>query len=73
MLYYKFILYTKELPKPFVRTKPNIWQSSHYLFPYTKKQIEAKGKDHQEALQTNEKKKRKKNKIKADDKGILKN
>jgi len=63
----------KELPLPFIRHKPNIWQSSKNLFQYTKKHVEAEYKRKQEMAQVDDpssNNKKKKKKIKADDKAI---
>ena len=77
-MYLKIIL-IKDLPLPFTRTKPKIWKTTSFLFPYTKKQIEKNTIQKDNANNNNEKhlenqlkNKKKKIRIKADDKGIYK-
>jgi len=67
----------EDLPLPFTRTKPKIWKTTNFLFPYTKKQIEKNtvqkdnDNNHNEKQTENQlKNKKKKIRIKADDKGI---
>ncbi|ORX43821.1 hypothetical protein BCR36DRAFT_406649 [Piromyces finnis] len=61
----------KELPLPFERNKPDIWKSSQYLFPYTKRYIEEKNKEKASSqIKDLSNKKKKRNRVKADDKAL---